>query len=260
MATKPIKPTTDAKKADENTSGEGANNNANTGEGTSEGGEKAEEDTAKEGEAPKEPSDDEKALEARKKRNEEIKRFEEAIAKADAKKAKYEGDDEDTVLVREVLQTKNPALWEIIQNEPTNLRKELEDYKMSSMTPEQREATMKYKDIQERKDAILKEEAEFKEANLAKYPEIFGVSEKTTTRKKADGEKSKAGETKPFTGTLYSVEDDEAFIQKCVKEGITGENDIIRKRYGSDFTIQGSSPRARIHSLRLKLNLVPKKA
>lgn len=184
-----------------------------------------------------------------------------AIAKADSRKAKYEGDDEDTVATREFMISSRPLVWENIQNDPIDLRKELADYKLSLLTPEQKAFAGRWSDAQAKLDAAQKEQTDLRTEILASYPDFFGTTAKAkSTTAKTAGATAKTDEVVEFTGTMLDKPTAKARVLALVAQGVTGETDIIKAIYGDNFTINNSKPRFQVHSIRVEEGLVSKKA
>ena len=184
-----------------------------------------------------------------------------AIATADARKKKYEGDSEDAIAVREFMIASKPIIWEQIQTEPDMFRKELADYKLSLLTPEEKDFATKWQKAQDDLAVATAAQASLKTEILAKYPDFFGTATKTKPASTGTGTpKAKSDEVREFTGTLLSLEEATKRVLALVAAGTTSETAIIENIYGTDFTINNSKPRFQIHSIRVANNLVTKKA
>lgn len=192
------------------------------------------------------------------KQNETIANWTKRIAEAHAKRKKYEGDDEDVIFAREGLMKGLPHVWKNIQEDPEIFEQELKDYKLSILTPEQREISSKINSCNEAIASSNKELADLRAKWAVIYPEMFGAIAAPRAPKQK-GDTATKGENKPFTGVLNSKEVDTQKVKDLVAAGITSESAIIQAIYGNYFTITDSTPRFQIHSIRLALNMVPKK-
>ncbi len=190
-----------------------------------------------------------------------IAELEDFIRKAKVKRAKFTDPttDEMELAARAWMQEKQPNNWAAMMTDPETFQKELGDFKVSLLSPEEKAFAARWKDAEAAIATANKAQSDLKAEIIAKYPDFFGTtkvaSAKTKTASTKDGDK----EVKPFTGVLNSKEVDTQKVKDLVAAGTTSETDIIVAIYGDNFTINGSSPRFQIHSIREKLGLIVKK-
>lgn len=199
---------------------------------------------------------DEKAKSAAK-----IADLEDYIRKAKAKRAKYNDiadDDEMGQFVRKTLMESQPNNWNAIMTDPETFQKELDDYKLSLLSPEEKDFAVRWKASEDAIAAAQKGQADLKADIISKYPDFFGAIAPKKEKKTTTGEKVADAERKEFAGVLNSKEVDTQKVKDLVAAGITSETEMIGKIYGTDFTINGSKPRFQIHAIRDTLGLIVK--
>lgn len=184
--------------------------------------------------------------------------FNAKIKEADARLAKYQGEDADTKEFREYTIATKPEAWKQINADPFELRADLKDYKLSILSPEEKDATASYLNAIEdvAKYKAIEEAARL--ALLAINPQYFGVEAKVKAPKK-DGEKPARvmnAEHKPFTGVLLPHDIAMAKIKALHESGITSESEITRLVYPGDYSMPCQTLRNQIHPMRKKLGYV----
>lgn len=184
-----------------------------------------------------------------------------AKAEADAKKWAKDESDPESVDYHAYMEGKHPGWYQKKVDFIAELKKDLADYKASMLSPEERELTTRWNEVNDEITTITGKRDALKLEITTKYPDFFGavVKVKTASTKTGTTSTEKSGEVIPFTGTLLDKEVAKARVLELVKAGTTSETDIIQAIYGDNFTINNSKPRFQIHSIRVENGLVAKK-
>lgn len=179
-------------------------------------------------------------------------------AKADATKWAKNGNPDDDE-IHDMMEAKHPGWYQRKLDLVIALEKDLSDFKLSLLTPAQKELATKWQELLDRQAKLATEKTELETKIKAEYPDFFGPA-KAERKKSEGGEKTaKSEDVIPFTGELLSKEEATKRVKELVAAGTTSESAIIEAIYGKDFTINGSKPRFQIHAIRIAEGLVAKK-
>lgn len=146
----------------------------------------------------------------------------------------------------------------------SNAQKALAEYKLTLLSPAEKAIRVKWDAKVAELDKIKSEQDALKAEILGKYPDFFGTQKAVKTGTGTGKHRSEGGKpTFQSLGlTLNSLESDTAEVIRLHNSGTTGQSAIVEAIYGDKFDINESTcpARIRIHSIRVKNNLVAAKS